>query len=80
MQKSYILNITQIEKKNIIQRKYYFWKRKFCKTYYFWKRKFIKSIIFGKESFINEKKVLNFIQSLISEKKVIKSKIAFCKD
>ena len=30
------------------------------------------SIVFTKESFINAKKVLNFIQSLINEKKVIK--------
>ena len=31
-----------------------------------------KSIIFEKESFINAKKVLNFVQSLINEMKVIK--------
>ena len=31
------------------------------------------SIVFRKESFINAKKVLNFIQSLTNEKKVIKS-------
>ena len=30
------------------------------------------SIVFRKESFINAKKVLNFIQSLTNEKKVIK--------
>lgn len=35
------------------------------------------SIIFGNESFINAKKLLNFIQTLISEKKVIKSVTAF---
>ena len=29
-----------------------------------------RSIIFGNENFINAKKVLNFIQSLINEKKV----------
>ena len=32
-----------------------------------------RSIIFGNENFINAKKVLNFIQSLINEKKVIAS-------
>ena len=35
------------------------------------------SIVFRKESFINTKKVLNFIQSLANEKKVIKSLTAF---
>ena len=35
------------------------------------------STIIGKESFINAKKVLNFIQSLINENKVIKSLTAF---
>ena len=35
------------------------------------------SIVFRKESFINAKKVLNFIQSLTNEKKVIKSLTAF---
>lgn len=35
------------------------------------------NIIFGKESFINTKKVLNFIQSLTTEKKIIKSLTAF---
>ena len=34
-------------------------------------------IAFRKESFINAKKVLNFIQSLTNEKKVIKSLTAF---
>ena len=34
-------------------------------------------IVFRKESFINVKKVLNFIQSLINEKKVIKSLTTF---
>ena len=37
------------------------------------------SIVFRKESFINAKKVLNFIQSLTNEKKVIKSLTAFHK-
>ena len=37
----------------------------------------IQSIVFKKESFINAKKVLNFIQSLTNEKKVIKSLTAF---
>ena len=37
------------------------------------------SIIFRKESFINAKKVLNFIQNLINEKKVIKSLTEFHK-
>ena len=32
---------------------------------------------FKKESFINVKKVLNFIQSLTTEKKIIKSLMAF---
>ena len=36
-------------------------------------------INFGKESFINRKKVLNFIESLINEKKVIKALTAFHK-
>ena len=35
------------------------------------------SIISGKESFTNAKKVLNFIQSLINERKVIKYLMAF---
>ena len=35
------------------------------------------SIVFRKESIINAKKVLNFIQSLTNEKKVIKSLTAF---
>ena len=35
------------------------------------------STIIGKESFINAKKVLNFIQSLMNENKVIKSLKAF---
>ena len=35
------------------------------------------SIVFRKESFINAKKVLNFIQSLTNERKVIKSLTAF---
>ena len=35
------------------------------------------SIIFGKGSFLNAKKVLNFIQSLINENRVIKSLTAF---
>ena len=38
------------------------------------------SIVFRKEGFINEKKVLNFIQSLTNEKKVIKSLTAFHTD
>ena len=38
------------------------------------------SIVFRKESFINAKKVLNFIQSLTNEKKVIKSLTAFDTD
>ena len=36
-------------------------------------------INFGKESFINRKKVLNFIESPINEKKVIKALTAFHK-
>ena len=36
-------------------------------------------MIFGKESCINEKKVLNFIQSLINEKEVINSLTALHK-
>ena len=35
------------------------------------------SIVFRKESFINAKKVLNFIQSLTNEKKVMKPLMAF---
>ena len=35
------------------------------------------SIIFEKESFINAEKVLNFIQSLVNENKVVKSLTAF---
>ena len=35
------------------------------------------SLVLRKESFINAKKVLNFIQSLTNEKKVIKSLTAF---
>ena len=35
------------------------------------------SIAFRKESFINARKVLNFIQSLKNEKKVIKSLMTF---
>ena len=34
-------------------------------------------VVFRKESFINVKKVLTFIQSLINEKKVIKSLMPF---
>ena len=34
-------------------------------------------IVFRKESFINSKKVINFIQILTNEKKVIKSLTAF---
>ena len=37
------------------------------------------SIIFGKESFINAKKALNFIQTPLNEKKVIRSLLAFHK-
>ena len=37
------------------------------------------SIIFEKISFINVKKVLNFIQNLTNEKKVLKSLMAFHK-
>ena len=36
-----------------------------------------ESIIFEKESFMNAEKVLYFVQSLINEKKVIKSVTAF---
>ena len=36
-----------------------------------------ESVIFGKKSFINAKEVLNFVQSLINENKVIKSLTAF---
>ena len=35
------------------------------------------SIAFRKESFINAKKILNFIQSLTNEKKLMKSLTAF---
>ena len=38
------------------------------------------SIVFRKESFVNAKEVLNFIQSLTNEKKVIKSLTAFHKN
>ena len=38
------------------------------------------SIIFEKESFLNAKKVLNFMQSLTNEKRVINSEKAFHKN
>ena len=43
-----------------------------CAKVIYWKQYTKKSIIFEKESFINAKKVLNFVQSLINEMKVIK--------